>query len=287
MIIIIIYVLFESLFDYKLLNKSSEIYSPKKTDNNISTIWSKTDNNANSEYPIMYYIKYNISNKILNEWKKIVPNILYSQSTNELIIPSKDEQSAIGLVYLIILNDSGEVSLDYILANRLIENTINDINSNIIMKTNIINYITCNKEKGILINRNNVYNKEKIESPKEEQHIDIKIPVLESPKQENITPSYNISQHQDNETLSQHSQHSQNSSIQSDNSRKLQRNCSSANESTLISQIIPQQGRLNKSTTQNNFDSNNEIYSTNDNDDDTNISDINGYDMTNGDYTFL
>ena len=278
-IIIIIYVLFDSLFDYKLLNKRFESYSPKKIDNNISNIWSKIDNNTNSEYPIIYYIKYNISNKILNEWKKIVPNILYSQCTNELIIPSKDEQSALGLIYLIILNDTGEVSLDYILANHLIENTINDIN------TNIINYISCNKEKGILINRNN---KEKIEPPKEVEQIEVKIPVLESLKQESITPSYNISQHQDNESLSHQSQNS--SSLQSDISRKsqkLQRNSTSIDESNLISQIIPQQGRLNKSTSQNNFDSSNEIYHSNNDDADTNISDINGYDVTNSEYTFL
>ena len=309
-IIIIVYILFESLYDYKKINKNSSL---RKINNNISNIWLKIDNDINSEYPNIYFIKYNISNKILNEWKKVVPNIIYDESKNELIIPSKDESSALGLIYLISLTNNDEVSLDYILANNIIENTINDINNNNNIKIKIINYVISNNkinEKGILINKN-LYNKEILAENPKQISMD-----PELVKHETLAiPSYNISsQHQDNESLSQRSQCSQcskNSSsvyssktekteksekpekfenYQQSNSQKLRKNnCKTELEdSTLISQIIPQQGRLNKNIIQTNFDDNKvQASNTLNNDDDDMMSDINGYDMTNSEYTFL
>jgi hypothetical protein len=54
-------------------------------------------------------------------WKQVVPNIGFDPKTGEIIIPSKDEASAIALANLIVINFSGQISLKDILDKNLIQ----------------------------------------------------------------------------------------------------------------------------------------------------------------------
>ena len=84
--------------------------------------WSRVLYNPNDEYSYYFYIKIKIPS--LNDyenWKKIVPNLNFDPRTGELIIPSKDEASALALANLIVVNFMGQLSLDNILQKKLIQ----------------------------------------------------------------------------------------------------------------------------------------------------------------------
>ena len=54
---------------------------------------------------------------ILNDyqtWKQIIPNLDFNPQSGELIIPSKDEPSALALANLIVINITGQLSLENI-----------------------------------------------------------------------------------------------------------------------------------------------------------------------------
>ncbi len=82
------------------------------------------------EFPYFFHIKAKISS--LNEfenWKQIIPNINFDPRTGELIIPSKDEPSALALANLILINLSGQLSLENILEKNLIQISISKAKS--------------------------------------------------------------------------------------------------------------------------------------------------------------
>ena len=84
--------------------------------------WSKIVLNKKSEYPYEFYIKLRVpSLNDLEAWKQIVPNIGFDPRIGALIIPSKDEPSALALANLIAINFTGQMSLDNILEKRLIQ----------------------------------------------------------------------------------------------------------------------------------------------------------------------
>jgi hypothetical protein len=78
-------------------------------------------NNAN-EYPYEFFIKLRIpSLNDFQSWKQVVPNLDFDPRSGELIIPSKDEPSALALANLIAINFGGMMSLDNILEKKLIQ----------------------------------------------------------------------------------------------------------------------------------------------------------------------
>lgn len=84
--------------------------------------WTRVLYNPNDEYSYYFYIKLKIPS--LNDyenWKKVIPNLNFDPRTGELIIPSKDEASALALANLIIVNFMGQISLDEILQKKLIQ----------------------------------------------------------------------------------------------------------------------------------------------------------------------
>ncbi len=84
--------------------------------------WTRVLYNPNDEYSYYFYIKLKIPS--LNDyenWKKVIPNLNFDPRTGELIIPSKDEASALALTNLIIVNFMGQLSLDEILQKKLIQ----------------------------------------------------------------------------------------------------------------------------------------------------------------------
>ena len=87
--------------------------------------WTRIMYNQNDEYPYYFCIKLKISS--LNDyenWKKIIPNLNFNSNTGELIIPSKDEPSALALINLISNNLIGKISLKEILEKNLIQISI-------------------------------------------------------------------------------------------------------------------------------------------------------------------
>lgn len=95
------------------------------TDFDVPKPWSKVVYNPNDNYPYNYYIKLRIPS--LNDyeaWKNIVPNLNFDPRSGELIIPSKDEASALALANLISINFTGQLSLDNILEKNLIQISI-------------------------------------------------------------------------------------------------------------------------------------------------------------------
>jgi hypothetical protein len=88
--------------------------------------WTKVILDASNEYPYNFHIKLKIpSLNDYEDWKQIIPNIDFNARTGELVIPSKDEASALAIANLISSNFSGHLSLKEILDKKLIQISIN------------------------------------------------------------------------------------------------------------------------------------------------------------------
>ena len=84
--------------------------------------WSRVILNSINEYPYEFHIRVRIpSLNDFNAWRQVVPNLDFDPRTGELIIPSKDEPSALALANLIVINFTGQMSLENILEKRLIQ----------------------------------------------------------------------------------------------------------------------------------------------------------------------
>jgi len=83
--------------------------------------WSKIIVDQNQEYPYLFCLKVRVpSLNDFENWKMVIPNLEFDPRTGEIIIPSKDEPSAIALANLIVINFSGQISLKDILDKNLI-----------------------------------------------------------------------------------------------------------------------------------------------------------------------
>ena len=88
--------------------------------------WSKITLNEYDDFPYRFYIKAKIpSLNDYNSWKQVISNLDFSPKTGELIIPSKDESSALALANLMIINFLGQLSLQDILEKNLIQISVN------------------------------------------------------------------------------------------------------------------------------------------------------------------
>ena len=84
--------------------------------------WSKITIVRGDEYPFKFHIKLKIpSLNDFEQWKQIIPNLSFDPRPGELIIPSKDEASALALANLISINFLGQMSLANILEKNLIQ----------------------------------------------------------------------------------------------------------------------------------------------------------------------
>lgn len=92
--------------------------------------WSKIIVNQTQEYPYLFHIRVKIpSLNDFENWKMVIPNLEFDPRTGELIIPSKDEPSAIALANLIVINFSGQICLNDILDKNLIGISVNKAKS--------------------------------------------------------------------------------------------------------------------------------------------------------------
>ena len=88
--------------------------------------WSRITLNELDEFPYRFFIKAKIPS--LNDyqnWRQVVPNLDFNPKSGELIIPSKDEPSALALANLIIINFLGQLTLQDILEKNLIQISVN------------------------------------------------------------------------------------------------------------------------------------------------------------------
>jgi hypothetical protein len=83
--------------------------------------WSRIIYSYEDEYEFKFFLKVKIPS--LNDyenWLKIIPNLDFITKTSELIIPSKDEASALAIANLIVSNFSGNISIKEIMEKDLI-----------------------------------------------------------------------------------------------------------------------------------------------------------------------
>ena len=87
--------------------------------------WSKVVYDMNEMYPYNFYIKLRIpSLKDYEDWKQVIPNIDFNPMTKDVIIPSKDEASALAVANLMVICFSGMMTLENILEKDLIQISI-------------------------------------------------------------------------------------------------------------------------------------------------------------------
>ena len=110
----------------------------KTIDFNKPNPWTKIIINPTEEFQYLFYIKANVpSLNDFENWKQIIPNINFEPRTGELIIPSKDEPSALALVNLILINFSGQMSLENILEKNLIQISITKAKTHELVQTKL------------------------------------------------------------------------------------------------------------------------------------------------------
>lgn len=84
--------------------------------------WNQVIYIYDQDYPFRFYLKTHVPS--LNDyqsWKQILPNLDFDSKTGELIIPSKNEESALAMANLIVSNFQGQLTIDTILENNLIQ----------------------------------------------------------------------------------------------------------------------------------------------------------------------
>ena len=89
---------------------------------NQPTPWTQIIYAYKQDYPFKFFIKVKIPS--LNDyqsWKEVIPNLDFDARTGELIIPSKNEASALAVTNLILSTFKGQLKLETILEKGLIQ----------------------------------------------------------------------------------------------------------------------------------------------------------------------
>jgi hypothetical protein len=87
--------------------------------------WSQIIYAYKQDFPFKFFIKVKIPS--LNDyesWKEVIPNLDFDARTGELIIPSKNEASALAVTNLILSTFKGQLKLETILEKGLIQISI-------------------------------------------------------------------------------------------------------------------------------------------------------------------
>ncbi len=117
----------------EIINESNEVLTDRETftaDSKEQKTWTFNKPNPwtqivyipDDDYPYYFHIKIKIPS--LNDyqiWRNVVPNINFNPKSGEIVIPSKDEPSALALANLMVINFSGQMSMDNIIKNKLIQ----------------------------------------------------------------------------------------------------------------------------------------------------------------------
>ena len=110
--------------------------------------WNQIIYKYNEKYPFYFHIKIKVpSLNDYSNWKKIIPNLDFNPTTGELIIPTEDEETALSIANLLILNFKGEISLEDIISKNLIEISINKAKNYEVVKHKLIEQIMINLDE--------------------------------------------------------------------------------------------------------------------------------------------
>jgi hypothetical protein len=100
--------------------------------------WTKIIYIEENEFPYNYHFKPVIpSLNDFENWKQIIPNIDFNPNSRELIIPSKDEASALAVANLICINFSGQMNMQDILNKDLIRISITKAKTHELVRTKL------------------------------------------------------------------------------------------------------------------------------------------------------
>jgi hypothetical protein len=100
--------------------------------------WTKIIYIEENEFPYNYHFKPVIpSLNDFENWKQIIPNINFNPNSRELIIPSKDEASALAVANLICINFSGQMTMQDILNKDLIRISITKAKTHELVRTKL------------------------------------------------------------------------------------------------------------------------------------------------------
>jgi hypothetical protein len=100
--------------------------------------WTKIVYKYGHSDPYNFYIKVKISS--LNDyenWKNIITNLYFNPTTAELVIPTKDEETALALANLMVSNFNGDLSLQEIINRDLIAISISKAFKYVIVRNKI------------------------------------------------------------------------------------------------------------------------------------------------------
>ena len=114
------------------------ISQPKVWEFDSPNPWDKIIYKEGEEFPYSFFIKLKIpSLQDYQTWKEIIPNIDFNPLTRLLVIPSKDEASALAVANLMAINFGGMLSLDEILEKNLIQISISKAKSHEVVQTKL------------------------------------------------------------------------------------------------------------------------------------------------------
>lgn len=100
--------------------------------------WTKIIYIEENEFPYYYHFMPVIpSLNDFENWKQIIPNIDFNPNSRELIIPSKDEASALAVANLICINFSGQMNMQDILNKDLIRISITKAKTHELVRTKL------------------------------------------------------------------------------------------------------------------------------------------------------
>jgi hypothetical protein len=109
--------------------------------------WTKIIYNYNEKLPFYFYIKVRIpSLNDYNNWKEIYPPLDFNPKTGEIIINTNDEETALSIANLIIINFRGDITIEEIIKRNLIEISINKSKKYEVVKNKIKESLSSSNE---------------------------------------------------------------------------------------------------------------------------------------------
>ena len=115
--------------------------------------WSKVIIRNGTEFPYNYYIPVTIpSLNTFQNWKNIIPNLDFNPQSGELIVPSKDEGSALALTNLIIANLHNQLTIDEIIDKQLIQISVAKAQAHELVRNKLREQILDNINGGKIVN---------------------------------------------------------------------------------------------------------------------------------------
>jgi hypothetical protein len=104
--------------------------------------WNKIIYKYGEKYPFYFYIKIKIpSLNNFQDWKNIINNLNFNPQSGEIILPSKDEETALSIVNLMISNFKGDITFDEIINKNLIDISITKSKNSSEIKNKLIKLI--------------------------------------------------------------------------------------------------------------------------------------------------